>query len=192
MSGALADMLYSSPKNQVYLKGIVDQFLAARTARAALLGDEAAKAYRDVEVAEGPAVYTEYELLFLMGDRQVRPPVATGTDDGGYDSFKYGVVWRMSRIIANLIEVPTMPAHVAGRAASTGAALCVALDRMRVDWRQEMASPKGPTPEEILERTMGMDAPTREAALREGRMAYGFDSILAVARELEESGHGGH
>lgn len=181
-SRILAEILYTSQRKQAYVAELVRQLLAVRKARRALMGERSASMDR-VETGEGPAVYTEYEILRLTGSRELPPPPA-GPAESAYSAFQYGVVWRLDRIFEPLLEPAGDPLQAARRAPLTGAALAVALDRLQVDWRPRMTAEGGPPLlEDLLAERVGLEASQQEESLRQARVAFDFSAILDLVRE---------
>ncbi len=180
-SRILAEILFTAPGNRSYVEDLARQFLAARRARVPLLGD-GAKEYLAAEVSEGLALFTEYESLRLLMGRQITPP-GKREGESAYDAFKYGAVLRMTRIFTALLETPTEPSHAWLRAAATGAAQAVLLERLGAEWKGRILGSEAPAFHAILEELLPMSPREQEERLAQARQGFDFAALLAIARE---------
>jgi hypothetical protein len=183
-SKVLAEILYAGRSKPAYVEDLVGQFLAVRRAREPLLGASAA-VEAEAETREGPAVYTEFELLRLLGRKKVLPP-PTGAGEAGYHTFRYSSVWRLGLVFGHLVQPPSHPADVAARAPYAGAAMAIALSRLQVDWRPRIAGPGAPRLIDLLAERVGLDPSRQEGILRQACLAFGYEAALAVARVVSE------
>lgn len=178
----LTDALYLDPQNTEALKAHVEQFLAVRRARRALMG-EAADYERRVELWESVPSATELEVIRILGSRTAEPPPVHG-DDPTYAGFKYALFQRVTLFFDTLVQIPLRAEHLLSRPFSTGPAEGVMLSRLGYAWNDAAAKPATDL-SDLLGEVVPLTSPEQSAALEKARKAYDFEAYLSLFREKE-------
>ncbi len=180
----LTEFIYTDRRQSDFLADLAAQFAAVRRARWALMG-AAADQERRVEIVEGPAIFTELEIVRRARRRLLDDPPVEGADPS-YTTFRFSLAPRVELVLGPLLAIPAIPEHLPDRAPEAGAAISTMLDRLEIDWRSKILRPDASFLE-ILEAGLALDAAGRSRALQKARESFGYQEFLDLARERLET-----
>jgi hypothetical protein len=169
-----------APDGDKQVRELAKTLVAVRHARRAGLSTALVRSEGEHEFSEGTATYSQVRALELLADAQ-------GLEGSELVEPRYQAFGAAQSLLDDSLSKirpsPDAPITFFHSQYQNGMAICMLLDRVRPDWKDEMRE-RGITQFALLEREFPLGAEEEAALVNGARERFGYEALLARQTEL--------